>query len=92
MAKKTTSRSKAEPKSESPAAPAAAKPSARAKAPKPETNKVVASKSRKATPVYEPNDEEIRVRAYEIYIERGGGHGSDLEDWLVARQELLGRK
>jgi hypothetical protein len=92
MAKKTTSRAKAEPKPESPAAAAPAKPRASAKAPKPETSKVVASKGRKATPVNEPTDEEIRVRAFEIYIERGGGHGSDLDDWLAARQDLLGRK
>ena len=32
--------------------------------------------------------EEIRIRAYDIYIERGGQPGHDLEDWLQAEREL----
>jgi hypothetical protein len=32
--------------------------------------------------------EEIRVRAYEIYIERGGQPGHDVDDWLQAEREL----
>jgi hypothetical protein len=32
--------------------------------------------------------EEIRQRAFEIHIERGGIHGSDLDDWLLAEHEL----
>lgn len=32
--------------------------------------------------------EEIRRRAYEIHIERGGIHGCDLDDWLQAEHEL----
>ena len=35
-----------------------------------------------------PRLEEIRVRAYEIYMERGGQPGHDLEDWLQAEREL----
>ena len=35
-----------------------------------------------------PHLEEIRIRAYEIYMERGGQPGHDLEDWLQAEQEL----
>ena len=31
---------------------------------------------------------EIRQRAFEIHIERGGIHGWDLEDWLQAELEL----
>ena len=33
-------------------------------------------------------DEEIRLRAYEIYLERAQGPGSDLDDWLQAELEL----
>ena len=33
-------------------------------------------------------DEEIRRRAYEIYLERGGQPGRDLDDWLQAEREL----
>ena len=32
--------------------------------------------------------EQIAARAYEIYQERGGTDGSDLEDWLQAEREL----
>jgi hypothetical protein len=33
-------------------------------------------------------EEEIRVRAYEIYLERGQRPGSELGDWLEAEREL----
>ena len=32
--------------------------------------------------------ERIANRAYERYMERGGGDGQDLEDWLEAEREL----
>jgi len=32
--------------------------------------------------------EEIRRRAYEIYLERGEQPGCDLDDWLQAEREL----
>jgi hypothetical protein len=35
-----------------------------------------------------PNHEEIRLRAYEIYLERGGLPGHELDDWLQAEREL----
>lgn len=33
-------------------------------------------------------EEQIRHRAHELYLQRGGNHGSDLEDWLQAENEL----
>jgi hypothetical protein len=36
------------------------------------------------------SDEEIRLRAYEIYIERGETPGLELDDWLQAERELQG--
>jgi hypothetical protein len=33
-------------------------------------------------------DEEIRCRAYEIYLERSGQPGGELDDWLQAEREL----
>ena len=36
----------------------------------------------------EPSPVEIRQRAFEIHIERGGIHGCDLDDWLQAQREL----
>ena len=36
-----------------------------------------------------PNhDEEIRRRAYELYEARGREDGHDLEDWLLAEEEI----
>jgi len=35
-----------------------------------------------------PSEEEIRERAYHRYLERGGGHGQDFDDWLEAEREL----
>ncbi len=35
-----------------------------------------------------PSREEIRLRAYEIYLERGGLPGNELDDWLQAEREL----
>ena len=35
-----------------------------------------------------PSLAEIRERAFEIHIERGGIHGCDLDDWLRAEREL----
>jgi hypothetical protein len=31
----------------------------------------------------------IEKRAYEIYLQRGGQDGGDVDDWLVAERELL---
>jgi hypothetical protein len=39
-----------------------------------------------------PTDEDIRVRAYHRYLERGGGHGSDFDDWLEAERDLRQRR
>jgi hypothetical protein len=33
--------------------------------------------------------EAIARRAYELFLERGGTHGHDVEDWLQAERELL---
>ncbi len=41
-------------------------------------------------PVASPSMEErIRVRAYELFENRGYQHGRDLDDWLQAEAELL---
>ena len=36
----------------------------------------------------QPTEEEIAVRAYHIYLERGGAEGEPLDDWLQAEREL----
>ena len=35
-----------------------------------------------------PTQEEIELRAYELYLKRGGENGSELDDWLTAEKEL----
>jgi len=37
---------------------------------------------------YEPAIEEIRARAYEVYVQRGRIDGFDLEYWVQAEEEL----
>ena len=93
MAKKTTTpRSKAEPKLETAADAVPAKPRSRAKSAKPAADTIVAPNITDTTSLSmasEPSDDDIRVRAYHRYLERGGGHGMDFEDWLQAKQDLL---
>lgn len=38
-----------------------------------------------------PSNEQIQVRAYEIFLGRGAEHGHDLEDWTAAEKELKQR-
>jgi hypothetical protein len=35
------------------------------------------------------SEERIRVRAYEIFLRRGGQGGTPESDWLLAREELI---
>jgi DUF2934 family protein len=36
-----------------------------------------------------PGREEIELRAYEIYVQRGREDGGDVRDWLEAESELV---
>jgi Protein of unknown function (DUF2934) len=38
------------------------------------------------------SEEEIRLRAYHRYLERGGGDGGEVDDWVHAEQELKGKR
>ena len=33
-------------------------------------------------------EEQVRRRAYELYIQRGNESGSELDDWLQAEEEI----
>jgi len=35
-----------------------------------------------------PLEDQIRKRAHEIYLQRGGDTGSELDDWLEAEAEI----
>src|ERR1700674_4767196 len=38
-----------------------------------------------------PSAEMIRLRAYEVFVARGGTAGDELSDWLVAEREIMER-
>jgi hypothetical protein len=40
------------------------------------------------TPSLPPAPGEIRDRAYDIFLARGGAPGNDVDDWLLAEQQL----
>ncbi len=48
----------------------------------------VQSRAEDTSANHTPSREEIRHRAYEIYLERGGLPGNELDDWLQAEREL----
>jgi hypothetical protein len=39
-----------------------------------------------------PTHEEIAARAHAIYLQRGGTGGSDMDDWLQAERDYLGKR
>jgi hypothetical protein len=39
--------------------------------------------------VAETLEEQVRQRAYELYVTRGDEAGSELDDWLQAEEEVL---
>lgn len=41
---------------------------------------------------HEPTVDDIRRRAYERYLERGGKDGQHFDDWLEAEKELRSKK
>ncbi len=40
----------------------------------------------------EPNEQDIRMRAYHRFLHRGGQHGRHFDDWVEAEQELRQKK
>jgi len=53
--------------------------------------------SKKSAPVKQENvsanlEEDIRHRAYELYVQRGRQDGHDLDDWLRAEEEMKGMR
>lgn len=55
------------------------------------TPKIVRAPRRKTVMVEsrdQPRHDAIALRAYELFIQRGGEHGRDWEDWLSAERDL----
>ncbi len=38
---------------------------------------------------FEQIHDAIRLKAYELYVERGANNGNDVDDWLVAERMIL---
>jgi Protein of unknown function (DUF2934) len=49
-------------------------------------------KTSKQPPTHEPSIQQIRQRAYEIYLSRREGSGDELQDWLQAERELRSKQ
>jgi hypothetical protein len=54
----------------------------------PQATTAQAAEKGDASPGNAARDEDIRRRAYEIYLERGEQPGGELDDWLQAKREL----
>ncbi len=63
-------------------------PARKRTAPKKKANGEAEPEGPVTTAAPEPTAEEIRVRAYHRYLERGAGHGADFDDWLQAEKDL----
>jgi len=55
------------------------------------TEKSTLAGSESLTAETHPTREDIELRAYQIYVERGGTDGHDVEDWLRAEREQAQR-
>ena len=72
----------------------AKRPSARSKVIDPAPPPVQPKPKRARAPAArspEPSADDVRRRAYERYLERGGRHGQHFDDWLEAEKELKAR-
>jgi hypothetical protein len=53
--------------------------------------KPVAKAAPAPSKAYEPTQEEIQTRAFELYLSEGCKEGCDLENWLRAEKDLRAR-
>ena len=61
--------------------------------PVPQTSEIDAPTSEPLdTAAAENTEEEIRRRAYELYLSRGGANGDDVSDWLEAERLVRSRR
>jgi hypothetical protein len=49
------------------------------------------AKAKTPTPRNDVTTDQIRARAHEIYLKRGGAQGHEIEDWVAAERELRTR-
>src|SRR5262249_26092320 len=48
-----------------------------------------AQRAAREQPAARPGDEQIRLRAYEIYLRRDGRPGDPADDWFCAEREVI---
>ena len=61
--------------------------------PRPEALGSLASASSESTSMAsEPSEQDIRMRAYHRYLERGAGQGQEFDDWVEAERDLRSQK
>jgi hypothetical protein len=91
----TISSAKPSPAPPTPAQPSPARPlSARTSTvsqPEPKSEAATAPAKSPASATAQTSPDQIRQRAYELYVERGYVDGRDEEDWLAAERELRKR-
>jgi hypothetical protein len=66
-----------------------AKSNAAASSGAPKTPVVVPGPASNGTGSATPSTEMIRLRAYEVFMARGGNPGDELSDWLTAEREII---
>ena len=52
----------------------------------------IAAREGRSTNLEDPTEQDIRDRAYQMYLERGAHHGQDFDDWLRAEDEPKRRR
>jgi hypothetical protein len=57
-----------------------------------ETSVTVAPAATQPTETRPNLEDQIRLRAYHLYLQRGGRGGSPEQDWLRAKEEICGRQ
>ena len=55
------------------------------------TPRARSQRASRASSIVRPGDDQVRLRAYELYLQRDGRPGDPLEDWLRAERELIGK-
>lgn len=56
------------------------------------SNEILTSRATDTSVHPSVSEEQIRRRAYELYVQRGGVGGNQADDWLRAEAELRGRR
>jgi hypothetical protein len=51
----------------------------------------VARETKTEIPQKEPTIDDIRIRAFEIFVARADAPGDEVQDWLQAERELLSK-